>query len=130
MANKVIIWDAFDGPVETREQKVRPTVPGIIQLEVQDFESYAMYEYPDKITEFESIDDFRKALTQRVKSHLRPKVHLNDLEYETDTLVDRGISMMANFKIANILLEDRLVHKVLLPPERSTGRAKLGGMRI
>jgi hypothetical protein len=130
VANKIVIWDSVEGPVETPEQKVRPREPGILQLDMQEFDTYTLYEYPDTVMEFESIDDFRREVTKKVRNALLKEVPLRDLEYESTTLVDRGISLMANFKIANIILKDRTAFKVVLPPERAKGRARLGNLRL
>lgn len=130
MANKIVIWDAFDGPVETPEQKIRPRESGILQVEMQDTDLYVLYEYPDTVLEYESIDDFRAEVTKRVKSALRKQVLEQDLDFEVGSLVDRGIALMCNFKTANINLAEKLAMKVLPPPEHTRGRARIGNIRI
>ena len=130
MANKIVIWDAFDGPVETAEQKIRPRQDGILQIEMQETDLYVLYQYPDTVLEYESIDDFRSEVTRRVREVLRKKSLEQDLEFEVNDLVDRGIALMCNFKTANIFLEEKLAMKVLPPPERTRGRARIGNIRI
>lgn len=121
MSNKIVIWDAFDGPVETAEQKIRPKASGVIQLEMQETDLYVIYVYPDTVLEYESIDDFRREVTERVKSALKKQTLEQDLNFEVDSLVDRGVALMCNFKTANIYPDEKLAMKVLPPPKHIRG---------
>ena len=121
----ILLWDPTPESILTPEDKVRPTEPDVVQVRrVDDFEYY-LYMFPDHVEEFESYDPLRASVLRIIKDHMLdndgPK-SAGAIHYDAEALADRGLSLMANFRIANIDLKDRVAYKVVPPRDTSMGR--------
>lgn len=121
----ILLWDPTPDSIATPEDKVRPTVPDVIQVQrVDDFEYY-LYMFPDRVEEFDNYDPLRNSVLRIIKDHMLdndgPKA-AGAIHYDAEALADRGLSLMANFRIANIDLNDRVSYKVVPPRDNSMGR--------
>lgn len=112
----VVVFDPDDKPVPTLESMVRPTKPNIIQIQMRALDEYEMYEAPDVMMECSDHELFATRLKMKIRTALS-KIHGirrgPDLQYETDTLCERAMSLMSNYKIANVDLVNRTVVKVV-----------------
>lgn len=119
----VVIWDPTPENSVTPEQMIRPKEEGIIQLEMEDMEFYSLYIYPDHIEEFEDPESLERSVTRKVKDHFlddeNNRRSAADIFFEVDSLVRIGLSLMANYRIANIDLNERRAYKVIPPRLRS-----------
>lgn len=121
----ILLWDPTPEAISSPEDKVRPTEPNIIQVQRVDEYEYYLYMYPDHVEEFESYDPLRISVLRIIKDHMLdndgPKP-ARAIHYDAEALADRGLSLMANFRIANIDLNDRVAYKVVPPRDNSMGR--------
>jgi hypothetical protein len=111
----IVIFDPEERPPETPEQKVRPTEHGVIQLQMRDLYNYEMYWAPNEMEEFEDINLFTHRLKMMIKKWLVEEhqiTRIADLNYEADTLCERGLSLMTNYKIANVDLHQKIAYEV------------------
>ena len=119
----VVIWDPTPVNSVTPEQMIRPKEEGIIQLEMEDMEFYSLYINPDHIEEFEDPESLERSVTRKVKDHFlddeNNRRSAADIFFEVDSLVRIGLSLMANYRIANIDLNERRAYKVIPPRLRS-----------
>lgn len=121
--SEIVIFDPEQKPTETPESKIRPVEHGVIQLQMIDMYCYEMYWAPNEMEEFGDIDSFTTRLTFMVRKYLVQQHGIKrpaDLEYETTTLVDRGLSLMTNYHIANIDLRNKTAYEMVTARLRHT----------
>ena len=112
----IVVFDPDERPVPSLESMVRPTQPNIIQIQMRGLDEYEMNEAPDKMLEFSDHELLATRLKMKIRKALS-EIHgirrPPDLQYETDTLCERAMSLMSNYKIANVDLVNRTAVKVV-----------------
>jgi hypothetical protein len=121
----ILLWDPTPDNIAAPEDKIRPTEADIVQVQRVDDYEYYLYMFPDRFEEFDSYDPLRNSVLRIIKDHVLNNDGPNAamaLRYDVEALADRGLSLMANFRIANIDLNDRVAYKVVAPRDISMGR--------
>lgn len=115
--SSIIIADPFDQYEDfTPEKLLRPSEPGILQLEMMSEVEFAHYMFnPDDKTncfkkEFEVFEAFRNSVLRIIRGQYLSEGKLlteADLTFEVNNLVDRSISIMTNFRLCNVDLREK-----------------------
>jgi hypothetical protein len=77
----------LDMRIAEMERDIRPNKPGIIQLQMDDLDSYTVYIYPDIVQDFYHPDHVRAFLIRHTHN---------------EGWTDKLLSMAASFKLANL----------------------------
>jgi|WetSurSiteA1Bulk_404760.scaffolds.fasta_scaffold00002_44 hypothetical protein len=85
-------------PQAAKEREIRPREYGIIQIQMDNLYSYSIWIYPNIMHEFEDYELFRRCLLKYVKD---------------EELVERAATCVANFKLVNIDLKEKVAYAVL-----------------
>ena len=112
----IVIFDPEEGVVPSLEAMVRPTKPNVIQLQMRGLDEYEMYWAPDQLMECADHELFATRLKMKIRQALSEIHGIRrgpDLQYETDTLCERAMSLVTNYKIVNVDLVERTVVKVI-----------------
>jgi len=77
---------------------IRPQEEGVLQLQMDDMDLYMVFSYPDSYVEFDNPVKLEYFLRKQVKD---------------EALLQQGLSLMSNFKLANIDLNQGVAYSVL-----------------